>query len=61
MRQGAQGWCTGVTLWVGVGWEMGGGSGWGTQVHPWQMHVNVWQKPLQYGKINKTEKRIHRP
>ena len=21
----------------------GGGSGWGTRVHPWQMHVDVWQ------------------
>ena len=22
---------------------LGGGSGWGTQVHPWQIHVDVWQ------------------
>ena len=22
-------------------WE--GGSGWGTHVHPWWMHVDVWQ------------------
>ena len=22
-------------------WE--GGSGWETRVHPWQMHVDVWQ------------------
>ena len=22
-------------------WE--GGSGWGTWVHPWRMHVDVWQ------------------
>jgi len=22
-------------------WE--GGSGWGTCVHPWRMHVDVWQ------------------
>ena len=27
------------------------GSGWGTQVHPWLIHVNVWQKPLQYCKV----------
>ena len=20
-----------------------GGSGWGTHVHPWRIHVNVWQ------------------
>ena len=37
----------------GMGW--GGrrerGSGWGTQVNPWLIHVNVWQKPLQYCKV----------
>ena len=27
-----------------------GGSGWGTHVNPWLIHVNVWQKPLQYCK-----------
>ena len=26
-----------------MGWEVGGGSGLGTYVHPWQIHVNVWQ------------------
>ena len=26
-------------------------SGWGTDVHAWLIHVNVWQKQLQYGKI----------
>ena len=31
------------------GWE--GGSGWGTHVYPWLIHVNVWQKPLQYCKV----------
>ena len=30
-------------------WE--GGSGWGTLVNPWLIHVNVWQKPLQYCKV----------
>ena len=34
----------------GMGW--GGrrerGSGWGTHVNPWPIHVIVWQKPLQY-------------
>ena len=37
----------------GTGW--GGrweeGSRWGTHVNPWLIHVNVWQKPLQYCKI----------
>jgi len=23
--------------------EGGGGSGWGTRVHPWRIHVDVWQ------------------
>ena len=30
-------------------WE--GASGWGTHVHPWLIHINVWQKPLQYYKV----------
>ena len=30
-------------------WE--GGSGWGTHVNPWLIHVSVWQKPLQYCKV----------
>ena len=29
----------------------GGGPGWGTHVHPWLIHINVWQKPLQYFKV----------
>ena len=28
-----------------------GGSGWGTHVNPWLIHVNIWQKPLQYCKV----------
>ena len=28
-------------------WE--GGSGWGTHVHPWQIHVDVWQN--QYSTV----------
>ena len=30
-------------------WE--GGSGWGTHVKPWLIHVNVGQKTLQYCKV----------
>ena len=53
MRQGAQGGCTGMTLRDGMGREVSGGQclRWGTQVHPWLIHVNVWQKPLQYYKV----------
>ena len=37
----------------GVGWRgrRERGSGWGMQVNPWLIHVNVWQKPLQYCKV----------
>ena len=43
MIQDAQGWCTGMTQTNGIGREVGEGSGWGTPVHPWQIHVDVWQ------------------
>ena len=37
----------------GIGWRgrWEGGSGWGIHVIPWLIHVNVWQKPLQYCKV----------
>ena len=37
----------------GMGWRgrREGGSGWGTHINPWLIHVNVWQKPLQYCKV----------
>ena len=37
----------------GMGWggRWEGDSGWGTHVNPWLIHVNVWQKPLQYCKV----------
>ena len=47
--------CSGLVCWDDPeGWDGEGGeggSGWGTCVHPWQIHVNVWQKPLQYCKV----------
>ena len=44
---GALGWPWGKEL--GGRWK--GDSGWGTHVYPWLIHVNIWQKPLQYCKI----------
>ena len=37
----------------GMGWggRWEGDSGWGTHVNPWLIHVNEWQKPLQYCKV----------
>ena len=34
-----------------IGKEVGGGSDQGSYVHPWLIHVNVWQKPPQYCKV----------
>ena len=31
--------------------EVGGGSGWGTHIYPWLIHVNVWQTPSKYCKV----------
>ena len=36
---------------MGWGGRWQGGSGWGTHVHPWLIHVTVWQKPPQYYKV----------
>ena len=41
--QDAWGWCTGMTQRDGTGREWEGGSGWGARVHPWRIHVDVWQ------------------
>ena len=37
----------------GLGWGGGleGGSRWGTHVNLWLIHINVWEKPLQYCKV----------
>ena len=37
----------------GIGWgrRWEWGSGWGTHVNPWLIHVNIWQKRLQYCKV----------
>ena len=45
--------CLGLAHWDdqrdGMGREVGGGSGLGTRVHLWQIHVNVWQN--QYNMV----------
>ena len=33
------------------GWDGEGASGWGTHVHPWLIHGNVWENPPQYCKV----------
>ena len=48
--------CAGLVHWddpQGMGWQgnLEGGSEWGTHIHPWLIHVHVWQKPLQYCKV----------
>ena len=47
LRAGPLGWPRRMRWWGR--WEVG--SGWWTHVHPWLIHVNVWQKPLQYSKV----------
>ena len=42
-----EGWC-----WGEVG---AGGSGLGTRVHPWQIHVDVWQNQYSIIKENKVK------
>ena len=51
MRQGAQGWCTGMTLRDGTGREVEGRVSLGTNVLSWLTHANVWQKPPYYCKV----------
>ena len=48
--------CSGLVHWDDPeGWDGEGGgkgvSGWGTHVHPWLIHVNVWQNQYKKNKI----------
>ena len=36
---------------MGGGGRWEGGSGLGAHVNPWLIHINVWQKSLQYSKV----------
>ena len=56
--QDACGWCTGMIQRDDMGREVGGGSGLGTHVHPWLIHVNVWQNQYSIVKQNKVKIKI---
>ena len=47
LRAGALRWPRGM----GWGGRVEVATGWGTHVHPWLIHINVWQNPLQYCKL----------
>ena len=51
--QDAWGWCTGKIQRDDLGWE--GGSGLGTHVHPWLIHVDVWKNQYSIAKQNKVK------
>ena len=48
MRQGAQGWCTGMTQRDGMGREVGGGFRMGNICKPMADSCQCTAKPLQY-------------
>ena len=41
-----------------MGWQVGGGSGLGTHVHSWLIHVNVWRNKYSIVKQNKVKIKI---
>jgi len=45
----AWGWCTGTTQRDGMGREEG--SGWGTHVYLWRIHVDIWQNQYNIVKL----------
>ena len=51
LRQGAQGWCTGMTLRDEMGREMGGGFRMGNTCTPVADPCQCMAKPLQYCKV----------
>ena len=53
MIQDAWGWCTGWCREMAWGGRRERGSGLGTHVHPWQIHVDVWQNQYSIVKQNK--------
>ena len=51
MKQGTESPCSGITQRDEVGEEMEGVQDEGIYMHPWLIHVDVWQKPPQYCKV----------
>ena len=51
MRQVLRAGALGRPRGLGRGGRWEEGSGWGTHVNPWLIHVNVWKKTLQCCKI----------
>ena len=51
MRQVLRAGAVGRPREMGWGGRQEGRSGWGTHVNPLLIHVNIWQKPLQYCKV----------
>ena len=50
--------CSGLVHWDNSeGWYGEGGSGWGTRVHSWQIHVDVWQNRYNIVKLKKKKKK----
>ena len=54
--QDAWGWCTGMIQRDDMRWEWG--SGLGTHVYPWLIHVTVWQNQYSIVKQNKVKIKI---
>ena len=54
MMLDAWGWCTGTTQGDGTGREEG--SGWGTRVYLWWIHVDIWQNQYNIVKLKKLKK-----
>ena len=50
----AWGWCTGTTQRDGTGRKEG--SGWGTRVYLWRIHVDIWQNQYNIVKLLKKKK-----
>ena len=54
----AWGWCTGMTQRDGTGREEG--SGWGTRVYLWRIHVDIWQNQYNIVKLKNKIKKIQK-